>query len=84
MKRAVDSVLAQTFADFELLIVDDGSKEPFQEALREQAQRDDRIRLLRQEPSGVSAARNRGIREATGEFITLLDADDTLSPLFLE
>ena len=84
LKRAVDSVLAQTFADFELLIVDDGSKEPFQEALREQAQRDDRIRLLRQEPSGVSAARNRGIREATGEFITLLDADDTVSPLFLE
>lgn len=84
LKRAVDSVLAQTFADFELLIVDDGSKEPFQEALREQAQRDDRIRLLRQEPSGVSAARNRGIREATGEFITLLDADDTVSTWFLE
>ena len=75
LKRAVDSVLAQTFADFELLIVDDGSKEPFQEA---------RIRLLRQEPSGVSAARNRGIREATGEFITLLDADDTVSTWFLE
>ena len=84
LKRAVDSVLAQTFADFELLIVDDGSKEPFQEALREQAQRDDRIRLLRQEPSGVSAARNRGIREAAGEFITLLDADDTVSTWFLE
>lgn len=84
LKRAVDSVLAQTFADFELLIVDDGSREPFQEALREQAQRDDRIRLLRQEPSGVSAARNRGIREAAGEFITLLDADDTVSPWFLE
>ena len=84
LKRAVDSVLAQTFADFELLIVDDGSREPFQEALREQAQRDDRIRLLRQEPSGVSAARNRGIREAAGEFITLLDADDTVSTWFLE
>ena len=84
LKRAVDSVLVQTFTAFELLIVDDGSKEPFQEALREQAQRDDRIRLLRQEPSGVSSARNLGIRESTGEFITLLDADDTVSPRFLE
>ena len=84
LKRAVDSVLAQTFADFELLIVDDGSRERFREPLRAQAGRDGRIRLLRQEPSGVSAARNHGIREAAGEYITLLDADDTVSPAFLE
>ena len=82
--RAVDSVLAQTFAEYELLILDDGSDEDFQESLRAEAAKDGRIRLIRQEPSGVSAARNRGIREAEGEYITLLDADDTVSAWFLE
>ena len=82
--RAVDSVLAQTFAEYELLILDDGSDEDFQESLRAEAAKDGRIRLIRQEPSGVSAARNQGIREAEGEYITLLDADDTVSAWFLE
>ena len=82
--RAVDSVLAQTFAEYELLILDDGSDEDFQESLSAEAAKDGRIRLIRQEPSGVSAARNRGIREAEGEYITLLDADDTVSAWFLE
>ncbi len=84
LKCAVDSVLSQTFGDFELLIVDDGSSDPYREALAREAARDERIRLLRQEPTGVSAARNLGIREAEGAYITLLDADDTVSPWFLE
>lgn len=84
LARAVDSVLAQTYDDFELLIVDDGSDDKFREFLAAEEASDPRIRLLRQEPKGVSAARNLGIREARGAYITLLDADDTLSPWFLE
>ena len=84
LTRAVDSILAQTYPDYELLIIDDGSEERYARALRSEAARDGRIRLLQQAPSGVSAARNRGIREAKGRYITLLDADDTVSPWFLE
>ena len=84
LTKAVDSVLAQTHGGFELIIVDDGSDTRFKEAFRREAERDDRIRLIEQEPSGVSAARNHGIREAKGRYISLLDADDTVSPWFLE
>ena len=84
LTKAVDSVLAQTKGSFELIIVDDGSGSRYQEVLSRESGRDDRIRLIRQEPSGVSAARNNGIREAEGRYISLLDADDTVSPWFLE
>ena len=56
LKRAVDSVLAQSFKDFELLIVDDGSRERFRAPLRAQAERDPRIRLIRQEPADQAGA----------------------------
>lgn len=82
--RAVDSILAQSYPEYELLIVDDGSKEKYRDSLKREAQKDSRIRLLRQQGAGVSAARNYGIREAKGIYVTLLDADDTVSPWFLE
>jgi len=83
LEEAVDSVLAQTRSEYRIIVVDDGSEDP--ETL-EILDRFDRPRtlLLRQENQGVSAARNRGIREGEGEYVVCLDADDRLHPQFLE
>ncbi|MGI6029194.1 MAG: glycosyltransferase family 2 protein [Candidatus Heteroscillospira sp.] len=76
LRRAADSVLSGSFADLELIIVDDGSKDATPDLCAELTQADGRVRVIRQENSGVSAARNRGVDEATGEYIAFVDADD--------
>jgi glycosyltransferase involved in cell wall biosynthesis len=79
VRRAVESVLAQTFSDFELIVVDDHSPVPAAGALA--GIRDERLRVVRHERNqGGPAARNTGIRESRGEFIFLLDDDDALLP----
>ncbi|MFZ5448834.1 MAG: glycosyltransferase family 2 protein [Thermodesulfobacteriota bacterium] len=80
--RALKSVLSQTVKPDEILVVDDGS--PFGGADVVQSLQDQRIRLIRQENSGVSVARNRGISEASGEIIAFLDDDDEWKPNYLE
>ncbi|MEW6264116.1 MAG: glycosyltransferase [Thermodesulfobacteriota bacterium] len=75
--RAVASVLGQTFSDFELIVVDDGSTDGTDRALERFA---GRIVYLFQEHAGVSAARNRGLAEATGSLIAFLDSDDYWQP----
>lgn len=82
VSRCVRSVLAQTFAEFELIVVDDGSTDGGAEVVR--AFEDPRVRLISQENRGVSAARNRGIAEAEAPLIAFLDADDAWEPEFLE
>ncbi|MEZ5943495.1 MAG: glycosyltransferase family A protein [Planctomycetaceae bacterium] len=80
--RAIDSVWAQTFSPFEVIVVNDGSPDDTAEVVR---QRDGhRVRLISQENAGPGAARNHGIREAQGDWIALLDADDTWAPDKLE
>jgi glycosyltransferase involved in cell wall biosynthesis len=76
IKRAIDSVLAQTFTDFELIVVDDGSTDDGVRIV--EGLLDPRIRLIRQTHAGVAAARNTGIKSALGEWIAFLDADDIL------
>ena len=76
LKNCVESVRNQTFQDWELLIVDDGSKDRTREIAMECAAGDDRVRVLRKKNGGVSSARNLGLREAKGEYIAFLDADD--------
>jgi len=76
LRTCIDSVLAQTFEDFELLLVDDGSSDESGTLCDEYAESDDRIRIHHQPNSGVSAARNHGLATARGEYVTFVDADD--------
>ena len=80
----IDSVLRQTYADFELIVVDDGSADKTAEVVAAKAAQDTRVRLLRQSNAGVSAARNAGLAVATGELLCFVDSDDTVSSNFLE
>lgn len=74
VQTAINSVLAQTYTDFELIIIDDGSTDQSIEVCRQF--RDSRIRWVSQKNRGLAGARNTGIRHARGNFIALLDADD--------
>jgi glycosyltransferase involved in cell wall biosynthesis len=82
VREAVESVLAQTYADLELIVVDDGSSDATPEILR--GVRDDRLRLLRQEPAGLVAALRRGVAEARAPLVARMDADDVSEPTRLE
>jgi len=79
--QAVESVLAQTYHDYELIVVDDGSEPATREALEPYM---DRIRYIYQDNAGPSSARNRGIRESGGELLAFLDHDDLWLPEKLE
>jgi glycosyltransferase involved in cell wall biosynthesis len=81
LRESIDSVLGQTFSDFEVIIVDDGSTDNSRTIISEQAARfPGRIRYLYQANAGTAAARNAGIKEARGEYVALLDADDLWTP----
>lgn len=81
--ETLNSVFAQTFTDFEVILVDDGSADG-EELVRALGPYRDRVRYVRQENLGAGAARNRGIQEARGEFIAFLDSDDLWMPKYLE
>lgn len=78
LNKCLDSVLAQTFGDWECIAVDDGSNDASGRILDEYARKDVRIKVVHQENAGVIAARNRAIAMASGEFIFPLDGDDYL------
>lgn len=80
----MESVLNQTFDDFELIAVDDGSPDKCPEILDEYAKKDGRIRVIHQKNAGVSAARNTGIDASNGEYAYIVDSDDWLEPNTLE
>ena len=76
LQRCVDSLLAQTYKDFEILLVVDGPPDNSGVLCEKLAKTDSRIRVINQENQGVSKARNRGIKEARGEYIRFVDSDD--------
>lgn len=82
VRKAAESVVAQTCKDWELVVVDDGSVDSGGEIVK--SINDSRIRLVRQDNAGVSAARNRGVALTTSPYICFLDADDWWEPTFLE
>lgn len=84
LQRSVGSVLAQTFGDWELLVVDDGSTDESWTVLSALAARDERILTARQSNAGAAAARNRALDEARAPWVAFLDADDTWAPTFLQ
>ena len=81
--RCVQSVLNQSYSDWELIIVDDGSKDKSRNLIAQWCRNDVRIRLIEQANAGVSAARNKALEAARGEYICFLDADDWYSDDFL-
>ena len=82
--QCIESVLAQTFLDWELILVNDGSKDDSLNICRRFAAKDSRITVIDKPNGGVSSARNRGLEEARGEWITFVDADDWLDADALE
>lgn len=87
LRRCVESLLSQTFACYEVILVDDGSTDDSSaicDDYKENEGEDGRIRVIHQANAGVSAARNRGIEAAQGEYIAFVDADDWVEPGFLE
>lgn len=84
LPACIDSILNQTFTDFELILVDDGSPDRCPEICDETAKRDARVRAIHQANQGLSAARNAGIEAAHGAWLSFVDSDDFLAPDFLE
>lgn len=83
LPACVDSLLAQDFTDFELILVDDGSPDGCPALCDAYADRDDRVRVIHQKNGGLSAARNTGIEAACGEYLAFVDSDDFVSPQYL-
>ena len=79
-----ESLIRQTFTNFEILAVDDGSSDSSLEVCASFARSDSRIKVFAQKNSGVSASRNKALDEASGEWICIIDSDDYVSPFFLE
>ncbi len=82
--QTIESVLAQTYTQWEMIIVNDGSTDRSEQIALSYAQKDNRIKILSQPNAGSAAARNKGIRAAQGRFLTLLDADDMWDSDFLD
>ncbi len=84
LNRCIDSILSQTMTDFELLLIDDGSKDNSGRICDEYAEKDARVRVFHKPNGGVSSARNLGLDNAKGKWITFVDADDRCSCNYLE
>ena len=76
LRDCVDSILQQTFTDYELILVDDGSKDGSPAICDEYAKKDNRIKVVHQQNAGQSAARNKGLSIAAGDYVVFIDSDD--------
>lgn len=84
IKKSIESILNQTYKEFELIIVDDGSTDESLNIIQSFQKEDERIKLIKKSNGGVSTARNMGIKEATGEYILFFDGDDLIEKNTLE
>ncbi len=84
LQKCVDSILAQTFTDFELIIVDDGSPDSCGKIADDYVETDSRVQVIHKENGGAPSARNAGIKIATGDYLYFPDSDDWLEPTYLQ
>lgn len=84
LERCIVSILGQTIQNFELILVDDGSTDQSGIICDQYQQKDARIKIIHQKNSGVSCARNSGLKIATGKYITFVDSDDYIDTTYLE
>lgn len=84
LRQCIDSILAQTFTDFELLLIDDGSPDGCPAICDEYAGKDARIRVFHKQNGGVTSARNKGLDNAKGNWIIYIDGDDWIEPTYVE
>ena len=84
LRQCLDSIVAQTYTNLEILLIDDGSTDGSAAVVDEYAQRDSRIHTVHQPNAGLSAARNTGLRLTTGQLVTMVDSDDCIAPQFVE
>ena len=84
LEECINSVFAQTYQDFEVILIDDGSVDNTLNICNNLIEKDKRVKLITGEHGGVSNARNKGIDAAKGEYIFFLDSDDVIHPLLLE
>ena len=80
LAECLDSIVGQSYRDFEIVVVDDGSLDRSRQIAEEYARSDDRIQIVTRDNGGLGAARNTGVEHARGEFITFVDSDDRLAP----
>ena len=84
LRSCVDSILASTYTDFELILIDDGSTDSTGAMCDEYASHDSRVHVIHQDKKGVSIARNSGIEQSSGEYVSFVDADDVVSQSMLQ
>jgi len=80
LKKAIDSILNQTYSNFEFIIIDDGSTNNVPSILKEYQEKDNRIKVILGEHKGISAALNKGLKASRGEYIARMDGDDIAFP----
>ncbi|MFV0431357.1 MAG: glycosyltransferase family 2 protein [Alphaproteobacteria bacterium] len=84
LSEALDSIISQSLTDFEIICLDDGSKDSSLDILKEYAHKDERVHVLSQENQGVSVARNSAVKEARGKYLFFFDSDDILKDFALK
>lgn len=84
LRRCVDSILAQTYTNLEIILIDDGSSDSCPAICDEYAEKDDRIKVIHKENGGVSSARNAGLRIFSGDYLTFIDSDDFVGEKYIE
>ena len=84
LKQCVDSIIAQTYKNIEIILVDDGSPDSCPAICDEYAEKDSRVKVVHRQNGGLSAARNSGIKIAAGKYISFIDSDDFIQPVYIE